>query len=353
MLSTRIKIAFLAVIMAQAAISFGASTKEIDEVRKKTDLTAADLAVVDTFINQAFKEMLEAPTITDSVKNREDILVRKPKDDQPKYKDQYRKSIESNVIAAMKALETWNDENFIKATRLNLAVIIGSMGDMGLYEIAITMLGEDVPAVKYWALKALTDTDVRNSVRQNPNSESSKAILAELNKAAGNDSPILLEMIAGFAAAITGQSSYDLLATIAATRIESYKSWKAVQESSDARIMAVMADKMLSDAASKNALAAPFANLMSATLEKYATGLAPDAGLSDTSQQQLVTVIAELEKKILPKFTITTGLIKAAERKNLKEFTEAYNALFGSEGANGELSSKLGVAVTVEKLPAR
>ncbi len=353
MLSTKVKIALLAAIMVHAGFCFAASTKEIDEVRKKTDFTSGDLVIVDTFINQAFKEMIEAPSIADSVRSREDILVRRPKDDQPKYKEQYRKSLESNITAALRAMETWNDENFIKATRLNLAVMIGSIGDVGLYEIAITMLDKDAPAVKYWAIKALTGSEVRNSVRQTPASESSRLIIDALNKAAQNDSPILLEMIAGFAAAISGQNSYDLLSTIASTRIESYKNWTAYQESTDAKIMAAMADKILGDAAAKAALASPFANLMSCTLEKYASGLAPDGGLGNMSQQQLVTVIATLEKNILPKFAITAALTRAVERKNLKEFNDAYNVIFGAEGAKGELSTKLGVDFTVEKLPQR
>lgn len=349
MFSTNMKLILTAIIIVTAA-GFAASTKEIDEVRKKTDLTDGDLAVVDSFINDTFKEMLESPTVADSVKRREDILVRKPKDEQPKYKEQFRKSIESNVDYALKTIGTWNDESFIKATRLNIAVIIGSLDDIALCDTAIGLFDEESVAVKYWAAKALTGKDVTAYVKANPSDASSRAVIGQMKKLASMDSPAMLMMVSAFAASIGGADSYELLAAVATVRIDAYNSGHAANESTDARIMAIIANKLSADTASKAALASPFAQLMSCALRKFSLSLIPEAGLDEVSQQQLVTVVAELEKTILPKFSINTNLIKSVERKNIKDYTEAYNNLFGAQGDGGELAAKLGVQVKVEPL---
>ncbi|MFI4910785.1 MAG: hypothetical protein ACIAQZ_03860 [Sedimentisphaeraceae bacterium JB056] len=344
MFSKNVKCFLAIAIITLSGISFAASTREIDEVRKKTTFTNDDLAVIDSFINEIFKEMLEAPTIEDSVKRREDILVRKPKEGKSKYKEQFLESVERNIVSSMKIVETWSDETFIKAMKLNLAVMIGSLDDPKMSELAIEMMDSENIAVKYWATKALTGTDVIESIKASPDSQLSESIFDTLKAEAQVNSPINLEMIASFAGQFSNGSASEILSAVAQTRIAAYKNNEAIHESSDAAILKVMAEKIASDE-SKDTLAQPFANLTAQVFKKYAAGISPESGLGDISSQQLITTITEVEKNIFPKFNINAEFIKAIERRSEKDFQQAYDKVFGSEDNEGELASNLGVSI--------
>lgn len=353
MLHKTVKTISLMLIIAAVNISTAASTAQIDEVRKKDSLTSDDLAIVDSFITDSFTEMLESPTVADSVKRREDILVRRPKEDNLQYRQQFLESIDKNVRSAMQAMQTWTEPVFIEATKLNLAVIIGSLDDISLSDIAIEMADQDNPALKYWALKAITTDKVTEVIKANTTSQQAASILQTVNNAATENTPAILRMLAEFASRLGGSEAVEILSKIAQTRIEAYKNHAASMESTDGVILEAIASVISSNNNANSSLAAPFAQLLAFPMEKCLIFLAPEGNTSSPSWQQLLTLTAMAEKDILPKFEISTNLLRAVERRSLKDFTDEYNRLFGEDGTGGELTAKLGISTTIEKLPQR
>jgi hypothetical protein len=341
MLSRNIKFLMAAAVITVSMTSFAASPREIDEVRKKTSFTDADMAIVDSFINETFEEMLEAPTIEESVKRREEILVRKPKNGQTQYKTQFLRSVEENIVSSLRVIDTWSDEKFQKAMRLNLAVMVGSLDDPALYELAIRMLSADNIAVRYWALQALTGNDMVASIKSSPDSQRSQDIIEAVTGITSVNSPINLAIAAKFAGSIDAAQSNDMLNAIAQTRINAYQNNMARNESSDAVILQVMAQRMNANQQAKEALSASFTSLMAVSVKKYADSLVPGGALTDVSEQQLITLITEIEKNILPLFDINAELTKAIERRNAEDFQQAYNNIFGDGENQGELAAKI------------
>ena len=327
-----------AVIIVFTGINLAVSTVAIDEVRKKSEFTATDLETVDAFINATFREMLEAPTITDSVKRREDIMVRIARDGQEQYSRQFIESVERNIASALLKVDTWTDEKFITATKLNLAVIAGNLDSPALLDDALEMKNTEEIGVWYWALRAISGNNVVSFIKSNPNTELTEDAIGWAMELADGNTPIILEMVAEFAGKIDMVQSNDILATIAQTRIEAYENNLATQESADGAILAIIASRM-SNAEAKQKLAQPFATLTANVLKKYLAGLSPDSPLGSTSSTNLLTAIANLEKNILPKLDINTNFTRAIERKNVADFQAEYDKL------SGELSEKIGADI--------
>jgi flagellar biosynthesis/type III secretory pathway protein FliH len=80
---------------------------------------------------------------------------------------------------------------------------------------------------------------------------------------------------------------------------------------------------------------------MAVSVKKYADSLVPGGALTDVSEQQLITLITEIEKNILPLFDINAELTKAIERRNAEDFQQAYNNIFGDGENQGELAAKI------------
>jgi hypothetical protein len=337
----------LAIALIVSNVGVAASTREIDEVRKKTVFTSEDLAIVDSFINNVFREMLEAPTVNDSVKRREDILVRLPKEGQDGYKQQFIESVQRNIASSLQAVGTWTDEKFIKGMRLNLAVMVGLVDAPQLMDLALKMTETDEIAVRYWAIKAFTGREVAAFIKANPTSELVQAVIEEFNNVAALNSPIILEMAAKFAADIDAPQTNEILSKIAQTRIDAYRRRVAVHESSDGQILSVIASRMRASEQNKQALANNFAGLLASVLQKYQSGMSPDSGLGEISSQQLITAIANIEKNVLPGLNVSSELIRAVERKNIGDFQQAYTSLFGQDGNQGEVAAKLGVEIDI------
>ena len=327
-----------AVIIVFTGINLAVSTTAIDEVRKKTEFTAADLETVDLFINDTFREMLESPTITDSVKRREDIIVRIARNGQEQYNQQFINSVERNIASALLKVNTWTDEKFITATKLNLAVIAGSLDAPTLLDDALQMKNTNEIGVLYWAFRAISGNNVVSFIKSNPNAELSQEAIEWAMELASKNTPIILEMVAKFAADVDMAQTNDILAIIAQTRIEAYQNNLATQESADGAILAIIASRM-SGAEARQMLAQPFATLTSNVLKKYLSGLSPDSPIGDTSSGQLLTSIANLEKNILPTLDISTNFIRAIERKNAADFQTEYDKLLG------QLGEKLGANI--------
>jgi hypothetical protein len=133
----------------------------------------------------------------------------------------------------------------------------------------------------------------------------------------------------------------SLLLKAADRRIASYADWTVERELTDARILRILSDRMVSSSASKEVVGKRFGQLLSYVFQRYIKG----ADVLDAGQkEQLVSVLVETEQSCLskimgkPRFDIK----KAIEFGDISDLQQEHNNLLGDETKAGELNLNYG-----------
>lgn len=318
-------------------------TKLIEEVLNKAVLDDKDKKVIDDFVADAVQDLVRTVDFTAIAKTRSIILSKQGT--RAQYAQNFSESVHKHISEGFQYAGTIPESRrFIVVT--NLLILIDGLKDPALIEMAVRMLDDKNQAVRYWAVRAVTNAGMLERLsKSTPPGPSAAVVIGQItNRLTGlveTSSPETQALIADFAARIDGAGAEQLLLKVADVRTNSYADWTVKYELVDTAILRILCDKVVSAGSSKADLARRFAQLYSYAIQRYIAG---QDLLSDTSKQQLASVLVETEKQCIgkllggePWFSIR----RAVEGSDFSELRKEHDKLLGSASTAGALVSKL------------
>jgi hypothetical protein len=319
-------------------------TQAIDPVLKKSVLTPQDLAVIDAFVLDAVEEIVQIDDFTQSANIRAILLARTGS--QTQYVQQFSESALKYISAALQQAQGIADPVKRFNVMANLLILVDSLRDPRLVDVAVRMIGQENDGVRYWAVRAATDQALWTKLNQSPATATPLAerIMAECSRVAETSSPEVINLMVEFAGRYNTAGAEDLLVHAADARIKRYAAWDARYELADAALLKLLGDRLAGGGAASPEVAKRFAQLYSFVIQRYIKGQQHNV-LSDTSRNYLASVILEVEDKCLSKLlgAKQVALIRAVQGPDLDALQAEHDKLLGGEGETGTLVSKLKV----------
>jgi hypothetical protein len=288
-----------------------AGTEDIEQVRNKTVLDDRDFAVIDSFLRQTIGEFLTTRNFTDVARLRT-IVLKNQKSNQPnqsQYASQFSKSAHTYISQAFDQALILRPQERQTRVIVNLLILIDNLQDVQLLDLAMAKLNDEHMAVRYWAVHAVTNPGMVKQLSSG-DTQNRKLVLQiteQLKQIVESSTPEILGLIAQFAANLNLPQGDELLGQIADLRIQRYADWTVKYERLDIAILELLADKITTSSQSlagatttesgPHAAARRFGQLYSFVIERYIKG----GNLTPTQQQQLITVMIEIEEKCVSK----------------------------------------------------
>ncbi len=345
------KRAFFAILVAAVVLAtFSVSRAVVDlrrikEVHGKSVLTQQDMQVIDEFMQDAVEDLVRTTDFTQVSKIRTTILTYQSS--QAQYAQQYSESAHAHIAAGLQEARTEiRDEKRRFKVITNLLILIDSLKDPRLTDLAIGEINHTNNAVRYWAVRAATDPELWTKLRQDPSNASQLAaqIFAECSQVVADSSPEVLRLMVDFADRFTTPDADRLLAQIADIRIARYASWSVNYELMDKAVLLALCNRLSAGSAAKPELAKRFGQLLSFVMERYIRGQA-EGGLKADSANYLVSVMVDVEERCLGKLlgTPQVAIRRAIEAGDMNALQAEHDRLLGSGNQAGVLSSKLNI----------
>jgi hypothetical protein len=317
-------------------------TTGVDGILKKSVLTPQDLAVIDAFVLDAVEDIVRTDDFAQIAATRAIIVARQST--QAQYAQQFSTSVAKHVSDALREAQTIPDPARRFRVMANLLILVDSLKDPRLVEIAIGMIPSDNSGVRYWAVRAATDQTLWTKVDQNQATASQLAerIIDACDPVVETSSPEVVNLMAEFAGRYDTPAAEGLLIRVADERIKRYAAWDAGYELADAGILKLLCDKLAASPTLNPEVAKRFAQLYSFVIERYIKGQQRDI-LSNASKCYLASVIVEVEDKCLSKLlgVRQATLTKALQEGNLEALQAERDKLLGTEGQPGTLFPRL------------
>jgi hypothetical protein len=325
----------------------------VDEVLKKSVLTADDLAVVDDFVLDVVVEIVRTDDFTQIAAPRALLLARQGT--QTQYAQQLLESARKHILAELQKAQGIADPARRFKVIVNLLILVDGLKDPRLADIAAGMIPHESSAVRYWAVRAATDQTLWSKLGQNQAGAGQLAgrIVAECGRAVESSRPEVLSLMAEFAGRFNTAEAEGLLVRVADERIKRYAAWQAQYEMADAAILKVLAGKLTPGGTANPELARRFAQLYSFIIQRYIKGQQLNA-LSGASKGYLASAIMDVEDKCLSKLlgARQPGLTKALQETNLEALQAG--ALVAALGVNyGPAGSNRPTPLPLPDPPAR
>jgi hypothetical protein len=323
--------------------SMAAGTVAIDQVRNKPVLEKRDLEVIDIFITDSVRNMLNVKDLTSNAKLRSEIVKRKSSP-QGQYVQKFSESTYKYISEAFNKAQTIVPRERQNIILINLLILADELQDNPLRILAASQLKTKSMAVRYYALRCLTNPTILKQLNSGQSLDTNLAgdITGQLIEIVESSNPEVLALIAQFAAGINIPEAETLLLKTADTRIQQYADWTVQYELADGTILKMLESKISSSSAAptdKTALAGRFAQLYSYVLQRYIKG----KNLDEAQKRYLATVLIETEDKCISKLSgqSQTAIKQAIERKDKQALLDEHNRLLGSAGNQGQLPLKL------------
>jgi hypothetical protein len=321
------------------------NTKDIDIVRNKSVLESADLQIIDDFINDAVRELVNTRDFSSISKVRSTILARnesKKNSAQAQYTEQFSESAHKYISEGFKQAEELTPEDRRFKTILNLLILTDRLEDIRLADLALAFLNDDNTVIRYWAVHSVTSPGFTKKLNASiaTNSQLARRITEQLQRSVDRSGPEILSSVAEFAAEVVIPQGEDLLGQIADTRMKKYVGWTVDYELLDAAILRLLQQRLSSGAVNKAALARRFGQLYSYVIQRYVQGR---DSLNPAQKHQLASVLVETEKSCISKFfgTPQTVIKRSVERDDYTRLMLEHNNLLGDVTKAGLLPTKL------------
>jgi hypothetical protein len=334
-------------VLSISAWSAESMTIEQVHTQYNTSTTALDAAatgVIDDFWQKSVDVIMLSEDADKIVELRLELKKYKGSDPLSYYSSAYQKAAKEHLKVAIDTVDKWDDGARRVRVERNLMILITEIGSVSLVELAIPKLSNKDPMVRYWAARSLTSKDITDQSKPDAVTRDEKRtdqIIAALEaylKTTTDAATIPLAV--GFAGEINTTASRKMLCAMADRRIDSYMKWTVTDEPLDADILKGLGNLGLqsSNPAEKQDLFSRFGQLYACVLGRYMQG---DKSPS-VSRDRLISVIVEVENKFLDKKEVISWGAKF--RTNLstnKPLNDDYDLLFGRNGQEGELTTKL------------
>ena len=344
------KIRFLSMFLCLCAISicaWSAGTITIGDVfdqynQSTSQLDPEALRVIDDFWRISIDTMLLSDDTEKIVQLRLELQKYKGSNYLSFYASAYQKAAQEHIAVALETVKKLEDVTKKLRIERNLMILIAQLDRAGLSDLAIPELSNQDPMIRYWAVRSITSKEIVGQLKADVTRDEKRTaeIISALEGYLKSTSDtVTLPFIANFAEEMNTDASSKLLIMLADQRINAYMKWTVTDEVVDAEILKSLANlgMQVSDPADKQELLGRFGQLYACVIGRY---MQSDKS-PQVSREQLITVISEVEDKIISK-QIPGWATKF--RTNLNKniaLNDDYNLLFGSEGRIGELASKM------------
>lgn len=317
--------------------------RRIEEVMKKDILSQQDLQVIDEFINDAVATLVRTIDFTEVSKIRAIIVSHQSPKTQ--YAQQYSESAYRRIAEGMEHVRSdIRDETTLFKVITNLLILVDSLKDPRLIDLAIQEIPHDNSAVRYWAVRASTDAALWTKISQSQSTATQLAtrIMTACDQVVDDSSPEVLLQMAQFTGRFDTAQAAELLMHIAEARIRSYADWSVGYELMDSAVLRLLTDKILAGGnGGSDQLARQFARLCSFTIQRFTKGQGLGR-LSDSSRNYLISVLIDTEDKCLGRLlgAPQTTIRRAIEAGDLAALQAEHARLLGVEGSVGAIATR-------------
>ncbi len=329
----------LFLVLVMLARSGAVDTRQIDEVRSKEVLNNEDLQIIDRFLGEAVQELVSTRDFADIARLRTVILSKQSS--QAQYAQQFSQSALKHISAALERAKQLPEERRFKVV-LNLLILIDSLQDPGLTDLALSMLQHDNTAIRYWAVRCVTNLGLVEKLNPagSAHSQLAERVVERLNPLVDGASPEVLALMAEFAAAVRIPQGEDLLNQIADSRMKKYADWTVDYELLDGLILKLLYNKLVETGSARPAVASRFAQLYSYAMQRYIKG---QNVLREANKHYLASLLVDVEYNCLRKLLgrAQSTIKEAVEQGDYSALLQEHNKLFGDGTRQGEITAKV------------
>ena len=333
---------FLVLVLSSS--SEAVDTKGIDVCCHKDVLDSEDLQIIDNFVAEAVQELVATHDFTSIARIRTVILSRSSSSKESaagQYASQFSESAHKYISEAFEAAEELTPEGRKFKMILNLLILVDSLEDLQLADLATRMINDENKAIRYWAVHSVTNRGFMEQLNATEGAKlKASSIVKELKKLVENSGPETLALMVEFAAGVDVPVGEGLLLQIADRRIKEYADWTVEYELLDGAILKSLDSKIPSGGLINSVVARRFGQLYSYVMQRYVEGR---DFLSAAEKHQLASVLVEIEMLCISKrLGMGQSVIKkAVERDDYMALLEEHNRLLGDETRAGQLPLKL------------
>ena len=228
---------------------------------------------------------------------------------------------------------------------MNLFILAAQIESPELVDLAFERIDSQKTIVRYWAVKAITSPAIVGKLNSEimPDEVLAEKVINVLKKVVEEEkSPEINELIVKFLGQLKSPQTAQLLLDIAEKRIEAYQSWNVACELMDGKLLVAIGTEILTETRKeqKTEMARSFAQLYSYVIKRYIIG---NDFLSETQQNDLASVMVEVEQEILGKLLEKpqASIKRAIEKKSLNTLRREHDMLLGTASLTGELARKI------------
>jgi hypothetical protein len=318
---------------------------DVDAVRSKGVLDSEDLLIIDNFVAEAVEELVNTRDFNSVSRIRTAISSRSSSATESaaaQYAQQFSESAYKHISSGLEEAEELTPEGRKLKAVLNILVLVDSLEDLRLAELAMRMLNDKNTVIRYWAVHSITNPGIIKQLNsgKTANLKLASEIIERLKKLVDGTSTDIIALVAEFTAEVEVQQGEDLLCQIASMRINKYAEWNVEYELLDATVLKSLYKKISSAGASNPAIARRFCQLYSYAMQRYVQGR---DFLGDEQKHQLASVLVEIENCCIWRLLGAPQSVikKAVERNDYVGLLREHNRLFGDKTKAGELPLKL------------
>jgi hypothetical protein len=317
------------------ARSRAVDTRQIEKVFTKQVLDGEDLKIIDQFLGEAVRELVNTRDFAEIAKLRTVILSKQS--NQGQYAQQFSESAFKHISAGLEQAKQLPQDRQFKVI-LNLLILVDGLQDPRLTDLAIALLKHSNQAVRYWAVRCVTNPGLVEKL--NPGASASQELVQriaeQLKELVDTASPEVLGLMAEFAATVKVPQGEELLGRIADAQMKRYVDWAVEYELVDGTILKSLYGKIAATGSADPALARRFGQLYSYVMQRYIKGR--DV-LPEANKHYLTSVLVDIEYNCIgrllrrPQPTIK----KALEQADYSAVQQEYDKLFGDGTRQGQL----------------
>jgi len=336
------------IILMSNAVLQAVDTRAIDEVRDKSVLDNRDFDVIERFLREAVNELVEISDFASVAELRATIVSRSRSNRNPaqeQYRRQFFSSARKYIAGAFEKTSETGSYRYGFLVRLNLLILVAQLVENypGLVEVALDFIDDDNAAIRYWAVRCVSGPEIVKQINSGSEPGLARQILTRLGGIIESSSFEVLKLVAEFAADVKTAEADELLVKIAERRSEQYANWTVKGEVLEATVLRGLSSKITSGSAASPRMAQRFGQLYSYAIQRYIRGTARDNVLGESSLNQLVTVLVEVEKRCISNLLDKdhNAIKDAVERGDISRLRAAHDRLLGDGTRPGELMDKL------------
>lgn len=316
--------------------------RRVEEVMEKDALTQQDLEAIDDFVRDAVGSLVRTIDFTEVSKIR--AIIVSHQSTQTQYARQYSESCYRHIAEGIEYARTdIRDESTLFKVITNLLILIDSLKDPQLIDLAIQEIPHSNSAVRYWAVRASTNAELWAKMGQGQGAaQLATRVLNACERVVDSSSPEVLLQMAKFAGRFNTVQASELLMHVAEARIRSYADWSVRYELMDAAVLRLLTDKIVDGGNGSSAqLARRFARLYSFAIQRYIKG--QNLGrLTNVSRNYLISVLIDTEDKCLGRLlgTPQVTIRRAVEAGDLAALQDEHARLLGTEDDAGAVPTR-------------